>query len=144
MDEINSKILDQVLAYLPNYGDFRLMNAISKLEIISSTNSYKTIYHFLLDEGYATERKDLYNVIGADSDYILQLTERGRSLKECGSLNSYLQKRKKDHENEKFQRASTKYMLWVTLVIAITGVVSVFYYLIEIWKFFQTSPAYSE
>jgi hypothetical protein len=144
LDDKEIKILDLILEYIPFYGEFNLSEKVNlikkdKLEDIKKnlTNpdeQFRSIKDFLVEHGYAIKRNDVL-----PNETFIELKERGRWLKEQGSMRSYLdyQKQKKEkarHESEERLRAieRNKQMNKLTSWIAISTGMAAIYYLLEI------------
>lgn len=143
--------IDNMIVWLPAYGQFLgYFSAYDRILIVSTSDKdyleqaqqskekidryqlQEETLRYLVNEGFAIDRLDIPTEQGRTCR---QLTDKGRELKTCGSINSYrrLQETKDANllaiENDRrrdFQR--NEYQFWVNVSIAIsTGVAAVFY-----------------
>lgn len=151
IDELNSKI-----ASIPDYGEFEFAikyadyiifqasdfiglseaEAKAKKEDIIEQNQFLRVSHqemvknervvqFLIDGGFAVNRHD----IKVPGKIYRQLTDKGRELKEAGSMDNYLQKisaiereKREEASYRIVERRRNSYMFWITISIAIATV----------------------
>lgn len=144
MNESETIVFTHLLKYLPNFGKFDFFDKMKLVEqfqhsqytILSGSKGEWNIYHFLVDEGFAIERKD-------EDDYrnfYIELTDLGRKLKTCGSLDRFHRQNKADLANTRYQMVSAKYTFWLTLVIALSGLTASVFYLLEILNHLHLLP----
>ena len=140
LTENESKLLELTMQYLQPYGNF---DFFEKMKLIEN-NHYETvtkiytgtqqlyICDFLVENGFAIRRKDV-NPNGTE----IQLTDKGRDLKDDGSLPLYLTHVRTLQSDRKRESQRNEYQYWVNVSIAIsTGVAAVFY-VFGIFDFFE-------
>src|ERR1700679_187060 len=97
-----TKLLNLTMQYLPLYGEFDFFekmkmidnNHVETVMQIYTGTQQLYICDYLVENGFAFRRRDL----GTNYTYI-QLTSKGRFLKECGTIEDY---------NEHLKRESDK------------------------------------
>jgi hypothetical protein len=139
-------LLDLTLEHIPSNAEFVF---IEKMKLIDNdyadlvrkaftAEQHLNITDYLYDYGFANKRKDL-NPNGT----VIQLTDKGRELKECGSLLDYHRKISNDRIRQlqteqlellRSKRETVLYRLtiWISASTVVMGILA----LIQIWEIF--------
>ena len=127
-------ILQAIFPLMPNYGIFNVFNLIRTVPpeyALQYTGTQEmTIRDYLISEGFALDKGFV-----DPNGYLIELTDRGRKLKELGSVDKYNQYLfdTKIHANK-----MEKYTYRIQLAIAIATGIAAIYYFIEILKNFRS------
>jgi hypothetical protein len=112
-------VFDMSLRYIPDFGEIYL-SRISEIYADRRFFRVEIIERILLESGFATKN---YN--GSDySKYSLHLTEKGRDLKEQGSLSNYDNFKKMEEDRLRLQSQQNLYSFWFVVFAAIGTCVS--------------------
>jgi len=140
--------VDVLLPFFPYFGDFALIDLrvhdqdddgilISGTTYGPSEEQMKEMNQYLVGYGFAERRYDI-----DEKGFRIQLTDRGRKLKDAGSLYKF----KRNHLREKaasaFQEQMAVYGFWITFSIGISTFCAALYYGLEIHSHHKN--AYSE
>lgn len=150
-----SELIKMLISKFPMYGEVDTVSmAFTKTnlhngyltELMESFDNAKhkdEAINSLISEGFIINRDD----ISTQTQKIRQLTDKGRKLKEMGSIEIYQKeqdKKKKDATDtaEREAKADQRdvYHFWVTVLIGISTAITAIYYGIEIYKHFSKAP----
>jgi hypothetical protein len=133
-------LLDLTLEHIPKHGAFEFFE---KMKLIDNaylglvkesftSEQHLNVTEFLCIEGYAVKIKNI-NPVSA----IIELTDKGRELKECGSLIDYYRvnadKIAKQRQKALMERKVYCLTVWVTASTVVMAVLAV----IQIWQIFS-------
>ena len=143
-DELNKRI-NKLIQIVPLYGEFEYAHPDVNLYtggmqegifLAYSIQWDKEALEYLANNGFVANRND----IKVSGKSYLQLTDKGRKLKECASIQEYhlLVLREKEklldaeyHQAMEYQR--NKFLFWISVSLGISTAVSAVYYLVQLW-----------
>ncbi|MBO6659620.1 MAG: hypothetical protein JJ909_00890 [Roseivirga sp.] len=136
MDSKEIEILDHTLQHVPLYGTFIFFDKIKLVDNVffeSVHESYTgrqhlTIVDYLHENGFVVKRLDIDK-----SGQTIQLTDKGRELKESGSFISYQQKITNEELNNKLDKKRLAVNERLTCYVSVTALILC---LIEVIRFF--------
>lgn len=137
---INSEtaaLIDDILVYLP-YGVFSknlvrmLINDKDLLEKYNE-NRLSTVMAALTITGFAIQRFD----IKPENELHIELSDKGKKLKELGSIAEFIKFHKNEQDNIRHQKLRDKYLFWIVLFGAIGTCISAVYDGAQMIEFYQ-------
>jgi hypothetical protein len=137
--ELNIRIKKLIQDAFP-YGEFQIVPDAKKLK--DEYRKYVEAMKYLVQEGFAINRNDIKD----GRKIFRQLTDKGRLLKECGTMEEYHRQIliDKNHKIAYADRQATealrnKYHFYITLSIGFSTLVAAIYYSIETLRIFYPS-----
>lgn len=134
LDDNNKKIISQMMAEFPPFGDHEIVYESDNAVLVQKG---KDTVQYLIDYGFIINRYDL----NKDDKRYMQLTEKGRELKDIGSIDSYMQVQnenadriKANNDRKEMEVRRVGYLYWISLSIGISTAIAAFYYLLEIFR----------
>ena len=95
------------------------------------------VLQYLVDHGFAINRHDIIS----QNKLYRQLTDRGRKLKECGSIELLNRQERAEEDNKHHQRKRDVYLFWVVLFGAIGTCISAVYDATQTTVFYSSHHA---
>lgn len=158
-------LIPEVLEKMPFYGEFALPEYVDFDETITGpllpeekTNRYNewmyaidTVLIYLVSNGFAINRHDIkqkkksiFQMAGNEENMLFrQLTDNGRILKECKTIDAYNKKMEaisieleQEKTNKKSDQERNRYIFWITICIAISTAMQ------GVWNFLETVRNY--
>lgn len=133
-NEINNDatidLLHLFLRYFPSYGPFEEASFTRHTVPPSLHEAFKLLagndgllarlFLYLTDNGFATYRTD----IKYGNTLYIELTDKGRSLKRCGSIYVYLNQEREETDSKRHQKKRDIYLFWVVVFGAVGTCIS--------------------
>ena len=146
--DVDSKVIatiDQILPYLPSYGEFDFferMKHIKSNEMPEFADYPTGTQHipapeYLVENGFALNRIIYSEDLEFLTKIFYQLTDKGRDLRNCGSLRAFFIQQEEKEKNLKRKQQIEKYTYRIQVSIAIATGIAAIYYAIEITKSIQ-------
>lgn len=130
MTEKEYVLLKDVLVHCPKHGSFDVYNIIQMCSQEAAQHYTGTqeipIRDYLIGEGFANDKG-----FNAPHGYLIELTEKGRRLKEFGSVEKYNQSL---YDENRHRARMERHTYIIQLSIAISTGIAAIYYAIEIFK----------
>ena len=133
------ELINSLLPFIFPYGDFKIKDLLDGGNMIKGNTDIaefgvvteakrKEIYDYLVNFGFANKRNDI-----SPSGFSIELNDRGRKLKECGSLRNFDLLMQAEIKEKTRQSKMEKYSFWITVFIAFSTGIAAIYYLIQIF-----------
>ena len=146
MTEEEKRILtNDLLSNVPAYGEFEIFNQYERyqgsdcggdsdlsirMNSLEQWKNTQVVIQELISSGFMVNRHD----IKVESKVFRQLTDKGRLLKELGSMDAFNLHVQKDIDRKHIQDQRLARMYWINFCIAVATGCAAIYYLLEILR----------
>jgi len=135
MDERLISAVNFLIQRFPNYGiyiiDPRLTVTDDNGKVIIYPKDTSEVVQYLVDEGFSVIRYDAFEIINDKEKLPRELTDRGRKLKELGSIEAFTKYHMDEEQLKYLLNHTVLRSYYVNLCIALgTSMAAVYYYLL--------------